>query len=74
MVTNDDTGGRSGRGRGLFRDFPGCGGGDTKEIEPDINADDAADGRLVGIEVLSVSTRARLPSVDKVVLTARISD
>ena len=34
----------------------------TKEIEPDIVADDDADGHIVGIEVLSVSRRG-LPKV-----------
>lgn len=37
----------------------------TKEIEPGIIADYDADGHLVGIEVLSVSKRARLPRLDE---------
>ncbi|WP_296701212.1 DUF2283 domain-containing protein [Thiocapsa sp. UBA6158] len=38
----------------------------TKEIEPGIIADYDADGHLVGIEVLSMSKRARLPSLEAV--------
>lgn len=37
----------------------------TKEIEPGIIADYDADGHLVGIELLSVSKRARPPHLDK---------
>jgi uncharacterized protein YuzE len=37
----------------------------TKEIEPGIIADYDAEGHLVGIEVLSVSKRTRLPSLDE---------
>lgn len=33
----------------------------TREIEPGILGDDDADGHLVGLEVLSVSKRAKLP-------------
>jgi uncharacterized protein YuzE len=35
----------------------------TKEIEPGIIADYDAEGHLVGIEILSVSKRARLQSL-----------
>ena len=37
----------------------------TKEIEPGIIGDYDADGHLVGIEILSVSKRARPQSLDK---------
>jgi len=37
----------------------------TREIEPGIVADYDAEGRLVAIEILSVSKRARPPSLDK---------
>jgi uncharacterized protein YuzE len=38
----------------------------TKEIEPGIIADYDADGHLVGIEILSVSKRARPQSLENV--------
>jgi uncharacterized protein YuzE len=38
----------------------------TKEIEPGIIADYDADGHLVGIEILSVSKRARPRSLENV--------
>ena len=38
----------------------------TKEIEPGIMADYDADGHLVGIEILSVSKRARPQSLETV--------
>ena len=38
----------------------------TKEIEPEIIADYDADGHLIGIEILSVSKRARPQSLDDV--------
>jgi uncharacterized protein YuzE len=38
----------------------------TEEIEPGINADYDAEGRLVGIEVLSVSKRTLPESLGKV--------
>ena len=38
----------------------------TKEIEPGILADHDAEGRLVGIEILSVSKRARPQSLKQV--------
>ena len=37
----------------------------TREIEPGIFGDYDADGRLIGLEVLSVSKRARLPELDE---------
>lgn len=37
----------------------------TKEIEPGIIGDYDVDGHLVGIEILSVSKRARPQSLDK---------
>jgi len=37
----------------------------TREIEPGIIGDHDADGHLVGIEILSVSKRARPQSLDK---------
>lgn len=37
----------------------------TKEIEPGILGDYDAAGHLVGLEVLSVSKRARLPELDE---------
>ncbi len=38
----------------------------TDEIEPGINADYDAEGRLVGIEVLSVSKRNLSETIEKV--------
>ncbi|MBV5310404.1 DUF2283 domain-containing protein [Chromatium okenii] len=38
----------------------------TKEIAPGILADYAADGHLIGLEILSVSQRTKLPVLDKV--------
>jgi uncharacterized protein YuzE len=38
----------------------------TREIEPGIMADYDADGHLVGIEILSVSKRARPQSLEEV--------
>jgi uncharacterized protein YuzE len=38
----------------------------TKEIEPGIIADYDAEGHLVGIEILSVSKRARPQSLEQV--------
>ena len=38
----------------------------TKEIEPGIIADYDAEGHLVGIEILSVSKRARSQSLEQV--------
>ena len=38
---------------------------ESKEIEPGIIADYDKDGSLVGIEVLSVSKRGMLDSIDK---------
>ena len=38
----------------------------TEEIEPGINADYDSEGHLVGIEVLTVSKRNLIDSLDKV--------
>jgi uncharacterized protein YuzE len=38
----------------------------TKEIEPGILADYDADGHLIGLEILSMSKRAKLPVLDQV--------
>lgn len=38
----------------------------TKEIEPGINADYDVHGNLVGIEVLYMSKRSKLPELDQV--------
>lgn len=37
----------------------------TREIEPGILGDYDADGHLVGLEVLSVSKRSKLPALDE---------
>ena len=38
---------------------------ETKEIEPGINADYDKDGHIVGIEVLTISKRGMLSSVNE---------
>jgi uncharacterized protein YuzE len=37
----------------------------TREIEPGILGDYDEDGHLIGLEVLSVSKRAKLPTIDE---------
>ncbi len=48
-----------------FEIFP-AGVASTKEIEPGILADYDVDGRLIGLEILSVSQQTKLPVLDKV--------